>query len=103
MIIEACGTGGTALGKFTRRIDVARGYWDSEHRVITLWSVRTGEELASIDIGYMSVSDGYSGAYEGRADSFAAALALALGRPPYGHTWYQVKGHSRTYDPTVKG
>jgi hypothetical protein len=99
VIIEACGIGGTSRGKFTRRTDVAHGQWDTERRVLTLWSVRTGEALADVDTGYMSVSDGYSGEYQGRASNFAEALALALGKPPYGHTWYQVKGKSRTYAP----
>lgn len=99
MIIQACGTGGTALGKFTRRTDVAIGLWDAEHRIITLWSVRTGMELAHIDTGLMSVTNGYDGAYEGKADDFSGALSLALGTPPYGHTWYQVKGQRRQYNP----
>jgi hypothetical protein len=56
--------------------------------------------ITSLQTSLTCVRDGYDGAYEGRADSFADALSLALGKPPYGFAWYQIKSKTRSYDPT---
>lgn len=100
LIIEQCGTGGTSLGRFTRRGDVAWGEWSGDRTILTLVSVRTHEALAEIDLSRGIIRDGYDGTYVGKFTCFAAALRMALGAPCYGYSWYQVKGKPRSYEPS---
>lgn len=101
MIIEECGTGGTSLGRFTRRTDRAWVEIGSAGRVAVLVSVATHEPLAEIDLAYMTVHDAHDGAYMGRGGDWQGALKIALGPHAYGCTWYQVKGKSRRYSPAA--
>lgn len=92
MIIQQIGTSGTALGKFTRRDDVARTVTRDDGRIVEVWSVRTGELLAEIDTAYRQVSNGYDGSRIGHyAGDLMDGIRLALGKPGYGYTHYAEK------------
>jgi hypothetical protein len=102
MIITQNGTGGTSLGRFRKSVPVARTSWQQDGEVLLLTSVRTGELLAEIDLS-LRVRDAYDGAYLGLGATWQAALAVALGKPGYGYSWYAVEGHLRTWVPAEFG
>ena len=101
MIIEECGIGGTMLGSFQRHRDAAYVEFSESNRIVTLVSVFTHEALAEIDLAYMLVrSDPYGICdYAGRANGWHDAVSLALGKPGYGYSWYQIKNRGRNYIP----
>ena len=96
--VEMCGTGGTSLGPFTRKRDVATLH--REHAGEDEWAIWS---LASGDpVGLLRPSDkgwaGY-GLYEPSGErwltyngpDFMAAVSAVMGRPGYGYSWYRVK------------
>jgi hypothetical protein len=98
LLVEMAGTGGTSLGKFTRKKDAARlsrTYEGSD--AWWIWSADSGDA-----IGYLRPADkgwaGYS-LYEPTGETsleyhgpdFMAAVSAVLGKPGYGYSWYRVK------------
>jgi hypothetical protein len=98
LVIEMAGTGGTCLGKFTRRKDAARlhrAHVDSDEWEV--WSliglgqtgiVRPGSKGWA---GYSMYEPTGETALEYSGPDFMAAVSAVLGKPGYGYSWYRVK------------